>query len=79
LKFFLTERTLPLAPSDRSAGAGQRARAETLNPVTVDVQAETPQLRQQLIVAEGVGRGAQRPAGVLELATDIIFGVRRLF
>jgi len=55
---------------------GQRARAETLNPVTVDVQADTPQLRQQLIVAEGVGRGAQRPAGVLELATDILLGVR---
>jgi hypothetical protein len=54
---------------------GQRARAEPLYPVTVDVQAKIPQFRQQLIVAQGVGGGAQRPAGALEFAADILAAV----
>src|SRR5207253_8688392 len=50
----------------------QRARAEPLHPVPVDVQAEIPQLRQQLIVAQEAGRGPQRPAVAHELATDAL-------
>jgi hypothetical protein len=51
---------------------GQRSRAEPLYPVPVDVQAEILQFREQLVVAQGVGRRPQRPAVAHELESDTV-------